>query len=89
MQMRMILICGANFTTQPRFCQAIFENKRKINNLTQPDFYGIIRWEAPKTILGYYNILIYQYTQMRMILIRKAPILPQNAHNVKRKRKNK
>jgi len=87
--MRMILICGANFTTQPRFCQAIFENKRKINNLTQPDFYGIIRWEAPKTILGYYNILIYQYTQMRMILIRKAPILPQNAHNVKRKRKNK
>ena len=58
MQMRMILICGANFTTQPRFCQAIFENKRKINNLTQPDFYGIIRWEAPKTILEYHNILI-------------------------------
>ena len=84
MQMRMILICGANFTTQPRFCQAIFENKRKINNLTQPDFYGIIRWEAPKTILGYYNILIYQYTQMRMILIRKAPILPQKPDFVKR-----
>ena len=89
MQMRMILICGANFTTQPRFCQAIFENKRKINNLTQPDFYGIIRWEAPKTILGYYNILIYQYTQTRMILIRKAPILPQKPDFVKRKRKNK
>ena len=83
MQMRMILICGANFTTQPRFCQAFFENKRKINNLTQPDFYGIIRWEAPKTILEYHNILIYQYTQMRMILIRKAPILPYNIHNVK------
>jgi len=82
--MRMILICGANFTLHAELCQAFFENKRKINNLTQPDFYGIIRWEAPKTILGYYNILIYQYTQMRMILIRKAPILPQNAHNVKR-----
>ena len=45
----MILICGANFTLHAELCQAFFENKRKINNLTQPDFYGIIRWDAPKS----------------------------------------
>ena len=60
--MRMILIRKAPILPQkPDFVKRFSKIKEKINNLTQPDFYGIIRWEAPKTILGYYNILIYQY----------------------------